>query len=85
MCWPTKQLSTGKYFRIPDLGGVCDVYPKRCDDGGEGMCVLSDMETTGEVDWATLVDMAMDSCVTDVLDIEGMGTEKNDIMVWQLS
>lgn len=49
------------------------------------MCVLSDMETTGEEDWATLVDMAMDSCVTDVLDIEGMGTEKNDIMVWQLS
>lgn len=51
----------------------------RCNDGGEELCELSAMETTGEVDWATL--MATDSYVTGVLDIEGMGPEKNDISV----
>lgn len=43
--------------------------------------MLSAMETTGEVDWATFMAMAMDSYVTDLLDIEGMGPEKKDIMV----
>lgn len=43
--------------------------------------MLSAMETTGEVDWATFMTMAMDSYVTDVLDIERMGPEKKDIMV----
>lgn len=45
------------------------------------MCELSAMETTGEMDWVTLMDMDMDSYVTGVQDIEGMGSEKNDISV----
>lgn len=45
------------------------------------MCELSAMETTGEVDWAILMDMATDSYITGVLNIERMGPEKNGILV----